>query len=247
MLEILSRVVTSGMGRVGIVTAARAIALAASVESWVRRDSLLDTISRSLLRHLSLRPNDPVFDFLRQVSVDQAAIIQITPECMDLFNSAAVPRPEVDYGCVVTGVPMPPRAYHPTDLLSPERVALGGLFLCVWAVTAREHKRYPYPVPSRRVIEQLAAVLPEVDSSTNDGIVPTLSQVYGDLVCAVASDHYDVLGRFDDAGRALSDWLPSGSGFDEDRFLHVWNCVADRIASSEVSHQTGPTSAQAVA
>ncbi|HEY3358101.1 MAG TPA: hypothetical protein VGQ83_32930 [Polyangia bacterium] len=239
MLQALSKVVTSGFGRVGIWAAARAVALVAGVDGWVRRDSMLDAVSRSLLRHLTLRPDDPVFDFVRQVSVDQAAIIQITPECMDLFNAAVAPHPDVDYGCVVTGTPMPLFRYGPTDLLSAERLALGGLYICIWALTAREHKAYPYPTPPWEVAAQISAALgdPDLSGATNDGIVPTLSQVYGDLICAVPSDHYDVLGRFD-TDATLGDWLPSGTAFNEATFLSVWDQVAARLASDVVGHVT---------
>ena len=97
-------------------------------------ETILDAVSRNLLQHLTARRDDPVFAFLRQVSVDQAAIVQITPECMDIFNAAVVMHPKVTYGCVVTGAPAPPSslALRPESLTSPERVALGGLFMGVW-------------------------------------------------------------------------------------------------------------------
>jgi triacylglycerol lipase len=232
MLQTVARLVTTPMGRFVIVSAARGVALAAAIDSRLRRDTFLDVISRLLLRHLTLHDDDPVFAFVRQVSVDQASILQVTPECMDLFNAAVVDHPDVDYSCVVTGAPEPPAAYSPSDLLSPERLALGGLFLALWTLTSREHKRFPYPVPPAPVLDALAREIERAHSpATNDGIIPTLSQVHGEVLGAFTADHYDVLGRFGHpTSPPLSDWLPSGTGFDETRFRDLWERVADRIA-----------------
>ncbi len=230
-LELLARALTAPVGRWAVVGLGRAVSLAGRIDAYLRRETILDAVSRNLLRHLTPRADDPVFAFLSQVSVDQAAIVQITPECMDLFNAAVVKHPEVAYGCVVTGAPAPPATWRPEALLSPERVALGGLFMGVWFLASREHKRYPYPMPSQAVLRELERAIENPHSpATNDVIVPTLSQLYGDLVTAVEADHLDVIGQFERAGSPLGDWLPSGSGFDAGRFEHLWSCVADRIA-----------------
>jgi hypothetical protein len=232
-LELLSRAVTSRLGRVAVVGLGRAIGVAGRIDAHLRRETILDAVSRSVLQHLTLRPDDPVFAFLRQVSVDQAAIVQVTPECMDLFNAAVAMHPKVAYGCVVTGAPAPPPVLRAESLLSPERVALAGLFTCVWLLASREHKRYPYPMPPRQVLDRLYGVIESPHSpATNDGIVPTLSQIYGEVVDAVLADHLDVIGQFERAGSPLGDWLPSGSGFDAARFEHLWSRVADRIAGA---------------
>jgi hypothetical protein len=237
-LEWLARALTTRLGRLAVVGVGQAVGLVGRIDSYLRRETILDAVSRNLLQHLTLRPDDPVFNFLSQVSVDQAAIVQITPECMDLFNAAVVMHPDVAYGCVVTGAPAPPLAWRPEDLLSPERVAMGGVFLCAWLLAAREHKRYPYPMPSRAVLTELERSIENPHSpATNDGIVPTRSQVYGDLIAAVLSDHYDVIGQYQTPDSALSDWLPSGTRFDASRFEAVWLRVADRIAGFDLARR----------
>jgi triacylglycerol lipase len=231
VLEVLSRALTAPIGRLAVVGLGRAVGIAGRIDAYLRRETIIDAVSRNLLRHLTLKADDPVFAFLRQVSVDQAAIVQITPECMDIFNAAVVKHPDVAYGCVVTGAPAPPAALRPDALLSPERVALGGLFMAVWFLASREHKRYPYPMPSLAVLAELERTLENPHSpATNDGIVPTLSQIYGDVLAGVLADHLDVIGQFERTGSPLGDWLPSGSGFDAGRFDHLWSRVADRIA-----------------
>jgi triacylglycerol lipase len=238
VLELLSRALTTRLGRLAVVGVSHAVGLAGRIDAHLRRETILDAVSRNLLQHLTLRPDDPVFAYLRQVSVDQAAIVQITPECMDLFNAAVVMHPNVAYGCVVTGTPAPPLAWRPDELLSPERVALGGLFLCAWLLAAREHKRYPYPMPSAAALAEMERSLENPHSpATNDGIVPTRSQLYGDLIAAVLSDHYDVIGQFETADSALSDWLPSGTRFDASRFEAVWLRVSDRIAGFDLARR----------
>ncbi|HVZ32212.1 MAG TPA: hypothetical protein VG963_07300, partial [Polyangiaceae bacterium] len=62
----------------------------------------------------------------------------------------------------------------------------------------------------------------------NDGVSPTNSQIWGELVHATVADHLDVVGHFgfnDQTGFA-GDWLPSHSGFDLARFERLWSDVA---------------------
>jgi hypothetical protein len=61
----------------------------------------------------------------------------------------------------------------------------------------------------------------------NDGIVPTLSQTWGQVIHAAVADHLDVLGHFRDAAHEPPhvDWLVSGSGFDRGRFEALWGDV----------------------
>ena len=71
------------------------------------------------------------------------------------------------------------------------------------------------------------------DLRTNDGIVPTLSQLWGEVICAVTADHHDVIGHFDDPEHDPPhyDWISSGSGFSRNDFERLWVGVADWIAA----------------
>ena len=66
----------------------------------------------------------------------------------------------------------------------------------------------------------------------NDGIVPTRSQVWGEVVAAVRADHLDVLGHFDDPGHAPPhyDWLCSGAGYTRADFEQTWRRVIRFVA-----------------
>jgi len=66
---------------------------------------------------------------------------------------------------------------------------------------------------------------------TNDGFVPTLSQLHGELVHAAKADHLDMRGYFRQSGDDRHvDWLASGSGFRRTDFDGLWRSVASFIA-----------------
>ena len=62
----------------------------------------------------------------------------------------------------------------------------------------------------------------------NDGIVPTLSQVWGEVIRTVWADHLDVIGHFHHPTHVPPhfDWLVSGSGHTRKDFLATWDAVA---------------------
>jgi triacylglycerol lipase len=68
----------------------------------------------------------------------------------------------------------------------------------------------------------------------NDGMVPTLSQVWGEIVHVTQADHLDVMGQYGEVERAgvHADWLPSGSGFDGQRSRALWRDVAGFVVKS---------------
>lgn len=230
-LRYLTVMATTGSGRHTIVTASRLIRMVARIDDWLGRDrTFLDTLVTHIFDRITAHPNDPMWRFLRDVASDQGAIIQLTPESMHLFNAAVSDRPGVRYTSVVTTAPSPPRAYWSSDYLSVPRASLAAVFTTLYVIAGQAHRHYPYPPASQ---EKLLAFSPElvVNDRTSDGIVPTLSQVHGEILDVVNSDHLDVVGQFAGAvpDDPYADWLPSGSGFDEARFLRTWGRVADAI------------------
>jgi len=236
LLRLLAVLANTRGARHALYLAAQALAFVAGLDDRLgRRNTLLDELSRGLLRSLSHERVDPVWEFISRISTDQGAIVQVTPEGMDLFEAAVGPRPGVAYGCVVSGVPAPPRGYRPSDLLSATRVALGVLFSVLHRITGREHSHYRYPRLDPAVLDRLAEVLRfEPDACSNDGIVPVLSQIHGDIIHVALGDHLDVVGQFHQAGgNRFADWLPSGARFDQNRFELLWNRVAAALARVE--------------
>lgn len=241
ILRLLAVLATSNEGRYGLFAVAQLAQLLARADDWLgRRDTFLDQLSARLLQRLSPRRDDPVWRFVRDVGEDQGAIIQLTPEGMNLFNAAVADRPGVSYRSVATAAPPPSRTRW-REFRSPQRLAGFLVFSAIYGVSSRRHRQYPYPSPARTYEAALRSQLPiPLDSATNDGIVPTLSQLYGEPLMAVLADHLDVVGQFHNAGGdPLSDWLPSGADFDEARFQEVWAQIADAIAADSAPPRAG--------
>lgn len=235
LLEVLTLLATTRGGRYALFGAARALRAVSRLDDLFGRDrTFLDSIASSILRRITMDPDDPLWLFLREVAADQGAIIQLTPESMHLFNAAVVDRDDVRYSCVVTAAPPPPRYYSAKEALSLARATMAGAFTLLHAITSRAHRHYPYPHQGREALQPfLSDIRFGVDERTNDGIVPTLSQIYGQVLEVVVSDHLDVVGQFPNSSPdPHSDWLPSGSGYDEARFRATWQAVADEIAAS---------------
>lgn len=235
LLGLLSRVATSRGGRVSLVLLARTLAGLSRIDDAVRRrPNVLDHLSKAVFRRLTINRDDPVWQFLRDVANDQGVIMQLTPESMNLFNALASDRPNVSYSCVVTAAPPPPFNYRMEELVSPERALLAGIFVTFHTINRWHHGQYPYPRPDEETAAKLVDNLPfDVDDETNDGIVPTLSQLKGRLLQAVAADHLDVVGQFNRKSEPLSDWLPSGAYFDQERFEWLWGVIADEIVRTQ--------------
>jgi len=232
LLLVASALATSGQGRGAILAAAKAIALVARLDDWLgRTEGPLDRIAEGLLRKIRFNRRDPVWKYLGEIERDQGAVLQLTPEGIDLFNAAVVDRAGVDYSCVVTGVPKPRERFRTKELLDPEYVALRALFRLLHALTARPHPRYPTPIPSRATQRLLDRALGfKVTPRINDGIVPTLSQLHGRVLHVARADHLDVVGHYTMASGRTADWLPSGAGFTPAAFDATWNAVATAIA-----------------
>ncbi|MBU1535669.1 hypothetical protein KKF84_10130 [Myxococcota bacterium] len=235
ILQILAIMATTSGGRHGIFLAAKALSLTARLDDWMgRTDTFLDELSQKLLRRLSLDKDDPFFHFLTEIASDQGAVIQLTPEGMNLFNAAVTIDPKILSCSLITGVPHPNTRFIRECLSSPRLMFMGTLFSILQVLAGREHPHYPYPFPSQSRIAEIAKGFSfPVDGTTNDGIVPTLSQIYGDRVVPICGDHLDVVGQYPNAdGDHYTDWLPSPSGFNRERFSDTWEQVAKIIKES---------------
>lgn len=235
LLMVLSALATSGQGRGVIVAAARAIALAARLDDWLgRAQGPLDRIATGLLDKLRFDRNDPMWRYLDEIENDQGAVLQLTPEGIDLFDAAVADHPGIAYGCVVAGVPPPHEELHLSELLDPEYVALRALFRLLHGLTGRPHRHYPYPVPAKATQRLLDGAFGfEATPATNDGIVPTLSQLHGRVLHVARADHLDVVGHYTLAGGHTADWLPSGAGYTPQAFEATWDAVAAAIAGED--------------
>jgi hypothetical protein len=232
LLLVLSALATSGRGRGAVLAAAKAIAVVARLDDWLgRAESPLDRIAENLLRKLRFDRHDPAWEYLAEIERDQGAVLQLTPEGIDLFDAAVADSPGIDYGCVVAGVPKPREAFKPKELMDPEYVILRALFRLLHGLTATPHPRYPYPTPTKALQRQLDRGLGfKATPQISDGIVPTLSQLHGRLLHVARADHLDLVGHYTLASGGTANWLPSGAGFTPEGFDAVWVAVAAAIA-----------------
>jgi hypothetical protein len=230
LLLLLSALATSG-GRSAALVASRAVGLLARSDDWTGlQNSPLDRIAARVQRSLSGPGSATVARYLEDIKQDQGAVLQLTPEGIDLFDAAVADRPGVDYGCVVAGVPPPRVTFSARSLVEPERIVLRALFRLLHGLASRPHPRYPYPAPSAAQRRQLQRGLGfAATPRTNDGVVPTFSQLHGRLLHVARADHMDVVGHYTVAERA-GNWLPSGAGYTREAFEAAWDAVASAIA-----------------
>ena len=94
--------------------------------------------------------------------------------------------------------------------------------------TPRARARALAPAQARQLL-RACGTLPA--AGANDGIVPTRSQPWGDLIHTAQADHLDVIGHFRDRADPPrhTDWLTTGSGFDAERFEALWADVAGYV------------------
>jgi hypothetical protein len=194
----------------------------------VANSELLDEIFGRLLEDFTVGRRRAVRALLRDVVRDQALMLQLTPEAMEVFNASVLPRSGVRYGAVVTQAARPSlRATLAVGLDPAAQVThavYGALYQLIAASPIRVAKRLTRP--ELGALRRAYGATPSAEAS--DGIVPTLSQVWGHVIHATVADHLDALGHFRDASHDPPhvDWLVSGSAFDRPRFEALVDDVA---------------------
>jgi triacylglycerol lipase len=170
--------------------------------------------------------------FLGHVQGDQALLPQITPDGMDIFNSGTEDRPTIRYACAITRA-RPPTTFGGLRLgLDPIAQLTHALYHVLYRLTAQMPRNRLGSLSDAQV-EALVSGYGKVPApSANDGMVPSLSQIWGEIIHVARADHLDVMGYYGDAdgGPSHSDWLVTRSGFDRTRFRALWGAVARVIA-----------------
>jgi triacylglycerol esterase/lipase EstA (alpha/beta hydrolase family) len=192
-------------------------------------NKFLEKTIELLLSFLGEEGQSEVREWFDGIRSDQGAIIQLTPESMDIFNAGVENNPNLRYGCVATRMPPPGPVRLLKNLRSPVNALSAAVFSTLYVGAGRTSKIYPPPGPTPEVRKYLELKLGrELDNSLNDGLVPTTSMIWGDVLWAGTADHLDVLGHFHgDRDSKHTDWLVSGAGFREDDFDEVMDAVAE--------------------
>ncbi len=203
----------------------------------VVNSELLDELFSRLLEDFSVGRRRAVRSLLRDVVGDQSLMLQLTPEAMEVFNASVLARPGIRYGAVVTQAPRPSFRATLAVGLDPAAQVTHAVYAGLHQLNAAAKRRAAARLTASqtRVLKRSYGATPL--AGTNDGIVPTLSQVFGHVIHAAVADHLDALGHFGDA--ALDpphvDWLVSGSAFDRQRFEALWTDVASFLVDDAPS------------
>jgi hypothetical protein len=190
--------------------------------------TLLNNIYRDLLADFSNDRREALERFMMTVGDDQQLLAQLTPEGMQRFNHSTFDRPGVRYGSVVTCARSPGLATTWAVGLSPYRQATHALFNAFYRITAG---MVSDPIgltnPQANMLRLSYGHVPLLRE--NDGMVPTLSQVWGEIIHAAWGDHLDAIGHFYLPTHVPPhfDWLNSGARFSLAAFQHIWHDVAD--------------------
>jgi len=195
-------------------------------------DSVLIELTEMLLRDFTPDRREMVRAFMQEIWNDQGALLQLTPEAMDLFNAAIQNHPEVRYLSFVNAAPPPSRVPPPEAALNPLSAVAYFLYRFMWDAVADFHPHYPYHhlTPHDQARWEAMLRLP-LDSHTNDGVVPSRSMFWGECVGALRGDHLDLVGHFGrpTARRRTTDWLRTGSGFGDAAFIGLYRQIARHL------------------
>jgi hypothetical protein len=183
---------------------------------------------------------DKVVEYVQQAGADVGALRNLTQEGMNMGDALLLNREDVRYGSIITGTNEPTCMITTGDFLMWWTTAF---FRVARFLVSRKNEDYAYITEDlekemRKFYCQDRIDNPEVgeleiNDETSDGIVPTLSQPYGEILGVFASDHLDCVGHFPhyrENGDAVSGWVRSGAGFNEERHELLWTRVADFIA-----------------
>jgi triacylglycerol lipase len=229
ILKLISLVTiyTLRTGRVPIAAVFYLVRLLSLPRLPIAAGTLLNNIYRDLLSDFSGDRREALEQFMVTVGDDQELLSQVTPAGMDLFNATTFDRPGVRYGSVVTCARKPGVRTSLAVGLSPFRQATHLLFAAFHRITAGMP---PTPIglghAQERALVRAYDRLPTLKD--NDGMVPTLSQVWGEVIHAAWGDHLDAIGHFYLPTHVPPhfDWLNSGARFTLEEFARIWIDVA---------------------
>jgi len=226
----LLTIISLKLGEPSLSIFARVLTGAGGLDAILGGDlRLFSRLTGGILRFVGRERRSEILEYLSKVQTDQGAILQISPEAMDIFNAAVLDAPHVRYGSVVARAPRPRTLAPARRIRSPSTAVSAALYTTLYQFAGQPHERYGYPSLDASGQNHLKALYGElVTDDDSDGIVPTLSMPWGKLIAAVEADHLDTLGHFWDSERPRvhTDWLTSGSNMTRYRFRDMVRKVA---------------------
>jgi hypothetical protein len=232
LLKLLSLSTIYGL-RAGRLPMSVVLRLAGMFRNRETPASVVDQLWAQLLHDFSAKRRKAIEEFFTEVGSDRDLLGQITPAGAAAFNASTPNRPGVRYGCVVTRARPPGVRSFLRAGIDPYAHATHSLFVALYRLASRTRANQ-VQVPRDRIAALSRAYQSRVDARANDGMVPTLSQVWGEVVRVAWADHHDIIGHFDHPTHIPPhfDWLASGTGFDRDQFESIWRDVAAFVAAA---------------
>jgi len=203
-------------------------AIGALASMLTSRQSLIDNVYNELLAGLDDQQAEEVRAFMREVRDDTTLLQQLRPSAIELLKMTLHAPPEVAMGCVVAASPAPGLRSVAKQGLSAANQTSHLVFAALRRMAGDFDARYQAALPEG-TRERLAALDDVLGApGASDGMVPTVSQVHGQIITGVVADHLDVLGHFEDRSAVPPhyDWLVSGSRFRRPAFDGLWREVA---------------------
>jgi len=199
----------------------------ARLDNLALNSALLDELFDRLLADFSVGRRRTVRKLLDQIVADQALLLQLTPEGTDVLNATTSVRPGVRCGSVVARARRPGVRTLLDAGLDPSAHATQAIYSALYRLAARTpvSRTLTLTLRQRQALRRGLGSVPKREAS--DGVVPTLSQVWGEVVHAARCDHLDVIGHFRDPAHVPPhyDWLSTGSGFTRSLFEALWRDV----------------------
>ncbi len=218
------------LGAPSLSILSRVLSAVGNIDSLLGGDlKLFSRATDGILRFVDKDGRREITDYLSKVRTDQGAIIQTTPEAMDLFNAAVENAEHVRYGCVVASAPSPSTLKAARRVRGPYMAMTAALYTTLYQITSQHHERYGYPHPGSKDLTVMTEAFGKPPTEeNNDGIVPSLSMIWGKLIWSEEADHLDTLGHFHDDQKPSmhTDWLTSGTQLNRGRFLRMMDAVA---------------------
>lgn len=199
---------------------------------------LVERLVDRLVRLLDDAASHELRAYLRLLRSDQGAIIQLSPEAMDLFQAGVEDNLEIAYASTASYAPQPSVIHWARAALAPWSDLSAIVFGALHRLTSLENATYPCSPGDEadRTLRRFLTALPPPAAS--DGVVPLRSQVRGDVLWVGLGDHLDVVGHFGKERDPLGgpphvDWLMSRSGFDRRRFDELMDSIAKFLLGAE--------------
>ncbi len=194
--------------------------------------TILDQMFSQLLSDFTPDRRAQIKDFFAEVGNDQSLLPQLAPQCMDLFNATTVDRPTTRYGSVVTRANPPGVRSTLSTGMAPYAQAMHTLYHALHKIAGVLDEAHR-PALTDVQIAALHRGYPLDDwMESNDGVVPTASQIRGEVIHTANADHHDIIGHFRDSRHDPPhfDWLVTGSNFDRHSFELAWSDIVRFVA-----------------